>query len=112
MTTPPTDPYAVLGLTPQATPAQLRGVYRALLRRHHPDTRAPEPGDPVDSEDALSEVMAAYEVLRDAAVRAERERQHSSATTTARPTTIPVRRSADAPSEPPIKAGPVRWHRR
>ena len=31
------DPYAVLGLAPNAAPAEIRRVYRALVAEHHPD---------------------------------------------------------------------------
>jgi DnaJ domain len=31
------DPYAVLGLTPEVSDSELRRVYRALVKRHHPD---------------------------------------------------------------------------
>jgi molecular chaperone DnaJ len=31
------DPYEVLGVTPGATPDEVRRAYRELVRRHHPD---------------------------------------------------------------------------
>lgn len=33
----PRDPFAVLGLPPDATPAQLRDAFRTLARKYHPD---------------------------------------------------------------------------
>ena len=33
------DPYAVLGVTPTASPAEISRAYRALLHTHHPDDR-------------------------------------------------------------------------
>ena len=70
------DLYAVLGLTPQATQAQLRHAYRALLRQHHPDTRAAEQDQSGASTDAaLPNVLTAYEVLRDTARRADYDRR-------------------------------------
>ena len=33
------DLYAVLGVAPTASPVQITRAYRALLFRHHPDTR-------------------------------------------------------------------------
>jgi len=40
MTTKRLDPYAVLGVPPSATQAEISHAFRALLRRHHP-ARAP-----------------------------------------------------------------------
>ena len=36
------DLYAILEVPPSATQAEISHAYRALLRRHHPDTRAPD----------------------------------------------------------------------
>ena len=41
MTTKRIDLYAILGVPPDATLAEIGHAYRSLLRRHHPDTRAP-----------------------------------------------------------------------
>jgi curved DNA-binding protein CbpA len=74
------DPYTVLGVDPTATTEQITHAYRALLRRHHPDTRAESPTeqmhtDPVHADDArLQLVLAAYAVLRDPAQRANYDR--------------------------------------
>jgi curved DNA-binding protein CbpA len=73
------DLYAVLGVDPDASSAQLTHAYRALLRRHHPDTRpsAPDVHDHPHLEDArLQQVIHAYTVLRDPAQRARYDRQH------------------------------------
>ena len=51
------DPYAVLGLTPQATSAEIKAAYRALVKCHHPDAG----GD----EERIVALNAAWEVLRD-----------------------------------------------
>lgn len=118
MTVQRIDPYAVLGLTPSATQGEVRRAYRALLRQHHPDTQPL--GDPA-AQDAstasLRQVLAAYATLRDPTLRDPAGRARDE-----RPTTTP--RSAEHreahrrtppgqvwPEEPPIKAGPVRWHR-
>jgi curved DNA-binding protein CbpA len=37
------DPYAILGLTPAVTDAELRRVYRDLVKRHHPDHNGGSP---------------------------------------------------------------------
>ena len=31
------DPYAVLGVTSQATAAEIKSAYRQLVKQHHPD---------------------------------------------------------------------------
>jgi curved DNA-binding protein CbpA len=106
-----TDPYAVLGLTPQATQEQIRRAYRALLRHNHPDTRPPgEPADKAASNSTLQEVIAAYAVLDDPS----RRRADHRTSTPPTPTPTMMRRAApipeNGPDQPPIQAGPVRWH--
>ena len=106
MTTPRPDLYAILGVPPTATQAQISRAYRALLRRHHPDTRASaDESDRALSDAILQQVIAAYSVLHDPVRRAQYDRQ----ATTAR--TRPQQRlnNARAPGQPPIIAGPVRW---
>ncbi len=101
------DLYTILGVPPSATQAQISRAYRALLRRHHPDTRTP--GDESDgdlSDTALQQALAAYSVLHDPVRRADYDRQAMPA----RPRP-PQRLNTDrARSQPPIIAGPVRWH--
>jgi curved DNA-binding protein CbpA len=73
------DLYAVLDVDPDASSEQLTHAYRALLRRHHPDTRptAPDVHDHPHLEDArLQQVIHAYTVLRDPAQRARYDREH------------------------------------
>ncbi len=53
----PADPYAVLGVSPAATAAEIKAAYRALVKRHHPDAG----GD----ETRIVALNAAWEVLRD-----------------------------------------------
>ena len=54
---PASDPYAVLGVTPQASPAEIKAAYRALVKRHHPDAG----GD----DQRILALNAAWEMLRD-----------------------------------------------
>jgi curved DNA-binding protein CbpA len=61
MATPYIDPYAILGLTRSATPAQIKQAYFALVRAHPPE-REPE---------TFKRIRAAYERLRDPERRAE-----------------------------------------
>jgi len=112
MTTNRPDPYAVLGVPPSATQAEISHAFRALLRRHHPDTHATEdkPSSGV-CDTMLEQVLAASTVLRDPARRADYDRE---AALRARPASPPSPQAVShhlADGWPPIVAGPVRWHR-
>jgi curved DNA-binding protein CbpA len=61
MATPYVDPYAVLGVTRSATPAEIKQAYFALVRAHPPER---EP-------DTFKRIRAAYERLRDPERRTE-----------------------------------------
>lgn len=90
------DLYADLGLTREASRAEITRAYRDLLRRHHPDTRtyqhhpgpnlAPSHSAPTDSvasdsglaassDEALNRAVAAYAVLTDPDRRASYDHQ-------------------------------------
>lgn len=65
MTASEPDHYAILGLASDCTPAEIRGAYRLLAKRHHPDLNH-------DSATARVQTQAlngAYEVLIDPARR-------------------------------------------
>ena len=113
MTVDRTDPYAALGLTPSATQGEIRRAYRTLLRQNHPDTHPL--GDPAEHEAstaALQDVIAAYATLGDPASRALHDHRRNAKPSTPRSRLRPSAPMPDnAPEEPPIKAGPVRWHR-
>ncbi|WAL68063.1 J domain-containing protein [Amycolatopsis cynarae] len=104
------DPYAVLGVRPDAGLTEITAAYRALVRRFHPDTpRAAEP-------ECLAAVIAAYRILRDPVRRAEYDRRRgvTRGGVTGRGVSVPVRvhRPRDHPApEPELRAGPVRRHR-
>lgn len=113
MTVDRTDLYAVLGVAPQATQAEIRHAYRTLMRQNHPDTRPRgNPADNAASTATLQQAMAAYLVLGDPARRVG----YDQGTIERRASTpIPVRPARRftqaAGNQPPIQAGPVRWHR-
>jgi curved DNA-binding protein CbpA len=109
----PPDPYAVLGVAHDASQDEISRAFRALLRRHHPDTR--DEVSAADTSDlALRDVVAAYGVLRDPIRRAaydsrllEQNRRMSHEVPRV---AVAVRGHRSAP-EPPIVAGPVIWQR-
>jgi molecular chaperone DnaJ len=59
------DPYSVLGLSPDATEAEVRKAFRELARRYHPDS---EFGDA----DKMAEVNEAYETIMNGASQVEK----------------------------------------
>jgi molecular chaperone DnaJ len=61
------DFYAVLGVSKNASDAELKKVYRRLARQHHPDSNA---GDAA-AEARFKEISEAYSVLSDPQERAE-----------------------------------------
>ena len=62
------DPYAVLGVSPAATAAEIKAAYRTLVKRHHPDAG----GD----ETRIVALNAAWEVLRDGERRRRYDAEH------------------------------------
>jgi curved DNA-binding protein CbpA len=112
MSGPGTDLYAVLGLRPDATQAEISHAYRVLVRRNHPDTRTGQVAQSAPSDTALQQILDAYTVLRDPERRAaydEQTRVRVRRPTRTAPRTVRVRTSADRAAEPPIQAGPVYW---
>ncbi len=63
------NPYAVLGVAPVATAAEINHAFRAKLRDVHPDTRRPAAGG-VAGDTQLQRLIAAYHLLRDPEDRA------------------------------------------
>lgn len=112
MTADRSDLYADLGLTSRATQDQIRRAYRMLVRQNHPDTRPfGEPADSAASDTTLELAISAYSILGDPARRALYD-QRTTPTKPATPIRIRsvLRFHQAAPDQPPILAGPVRWH--
>ncbi|WP_188317018.1 J domain-containing protein [Solihabitans fulvus] len=91
------DYYAVLGVAATATPAQIAHAYRGRVRSQHPDVH------PGTGPKGLSEVVAAYGVLRDPARRADYDRQRDATPNTSSP---PSPRGARLL----LRVSPVRYH--
>jgi len=106
------DLYAILGVAPSASQAEISHAYRALLRQHHPDTRTPidEPQDAV-ADQALQHVLAAYAVLQDPTSRADYDRELRSRTHPAARRPLQPTNRHGTHRQPPIIAGPVLWCR-
>ena len=66
------DPYAVLGVRPDATTSTISVAYRTLARRHHPDVS----GD-LHAERRMAVINAAWATLRDPERRAAWDREHA-----------------------------------
>ncbi|SNR81352.1 DnaJ domain-containing protein [Haloechinothrix alba] len=107
---PERDPYAVLGVSPDATQREISSAYRRLVRGLHPDGPGGDTGK-------LGEVVDAYETLRDPGRRADHDRARRAGSREARragsdPTDVPVRvHRTPRQQEPDVRAGPVRRHR-
>jgi molecular chaperone DnaJ len=109
------DPYAVLGVAPDATQAEISSAFRRLVREHHPDLRngpTPDTRNDRGSTD-LGRILSAYALLRDPDRRADHDRQQrrTAPSNTAAPIhPVPTaRRRRPAYRQPPIQAGPVLW---
>ena len=111
------DLYAVLGVEPSATAEAITSAFRARVWELRPDTR-------VDAATAqrFGEARAAYETLRDPALRAAYDRTYERAAERAddrRPVFVrpvgPARGFVvvlgPARPAPLLRAGPVRWER-
>ena len=67
-----TDPYKVLGVSPNATDEQVKAAYRELAKKYHPDNYANNPLSDL-AEEKMQEINQAYD-----AIVAQRKRTGSS----------------------------------
>jgi curved DNA-binding protein CbpA len=68
------DYYAILGLSPGASQAEIRAAYRKLALAHHPDV-SPAGRERGAADDAMSRINEAYETLSDPRRREAYDRQ-------------------------------------
>lgn len=57
------NPYEVLGVSPGATPEEIKAAYHALARRNHPDNFANDPVARTAAEEKMKEINEAYDNL-------------------------------------------------
>ena len=108
-----TDPYQVLGVSPNASEDEIRQAYRRLAKKYHPDLN---PGDKTAAQ-KMNEVNAAYDAIKNPqAYRQQQAQQQATASRTAgsRRTRMAGRPGTTAPAatrtratSPAATAGPI-----
>ena len=92
------DPYAVLGVKPEATQEEIRKAYRGLAKKLHPDLN---PGDR-QAEEKFKQISAAYDIVGDAEKRARFDRGEIDAAGNERPRERYYRDFHGADAEPHV----------
>ena len=103
------DPYAVLGVAPDASQAEIVHAFRRLVRLHHPDVRSPDASQSDGSAVDLGRVLQAYARLR-RGWSGTGQRTSSRATPTPGDPVRPERTLVTARARhDTLRAGPVFW---
>lgn len=98
------DPYAILGVSPDASHSEITTAYRRAVRACHPDAAHPD-------RERLAAVIAAYQLLRDPDRRATHHQHPQPTQPMHQASTIPVRVHRTTPAhQADLRAGPVRYH--
>lgn len=97
------DPYVLLGVTPDASPATIKARWRRLARETHPDLVGGDAEASVRATRQMARINAAYELLAEPERRADWDREHGIAT--ARPRGAAAAAPGPSPAPPP---GPPR----
>ena len=63
------DLYEILGVSKTATSEEIKGAYRRLATKYHPDRYVNDPGAAADAEVKFKEMKEAYEILSDSEKR-------------------------------------------
>jgi len=71
--------YAVLGVSSEASPAEIKAAFRRRIKEHHPDLQAARTGPKAPSEFTVHQLIEAYEVLSNTAQREEYDRARKTA---------------------------------
>ena len=67
-----TDPYQVLGVSPNASEDEIRQAYRRLAKQYHPDLN---PGDKTAAQ-KMNEINAAYDAIKNPQAYRQQQAQH------------------------------------
>src|SRR6516162_7421754 len=59
------DPYQVLGVSKNASEAEIKKAFRSLAKKHHPDTKGGDPAAQKKLQEKFQEISLAYDVLGD-----------------------------------------------
>ncbi|MBV8994703.1 MAG: J domain-containing protein [Pseudonocardiales bacterium] len=84
------DPYATLGVSPDASHSEITTAYRRAVRACHPDAAHPD-------RERLAAVIAAYQLLRDPDRRAAYDQRHQPTQPMHQVGTIPFASTAPPP---------------